>query len=242
MRSYWIRIALGALGIFAVGMVLITIARRAITKVKTVAESSDPITIPLAFVPFRLDGNRLGTFDRAVLIRKSPKEVTALDLRVTLADSGSAARLQDCALLARLRTRQKGGVEFSDADFACLSPDSAEARGAERFGDVAFAPGHFTVPLFVPADVARHFRRSAADLQAEAASDSASAIADSIGEAANRMADSIGEAASRAADSIATLHERRADSIRDAALHRADSVRRHAARLRDSIRAAVARP
>jgi len=238
MRAYWLRIALGALGIFAVGMLLIAVARRAITRAKTVAESSDPITIPLVLVPFRLDGNRLGTFDRAVLIRKSPKEVTALDLAVTLTDSASAARLADCALLARLRTRHKGGVEFSDADFTCVSPDSAAAHGAERFGEVAFEPGHLTVPLFVPAEVAQHFRRDMADIPAEAASDAA----DSIADAAGRMADSIGDAASRAADSIATLHEHRADSIREAALHRADSVRRQAARLRDSIRAAVSHP
>jgi hypothetical protein len=239
MRTYWIRIALGALGVFAVGMVLITIARRAISKVKTVAESSDPISIPLALVPFRLDGNRLGTFDRAVLIRKSPKVVTALDLTVTLADSASAGRLAECAaLLARLRPQRHNDVEFSDADFTCLSPDSAAAHGAERFGEVAFEPGHLTRPLFVPAEVARNLRRGFADTRAETASDAA----DSIADAADRMADSIGEAASRAADSIATLHEHRADSIRERALRRADSVRRHAARLRDSIRAAVARP
>jgi hypothetical protein len=238
MRTYWIRIALGALGVFAVGMVLITITRRAITKVRTVAESSDPISIPLALVPFRLDGNRLGTFDRAVLIRKSPKEVTALDLAVRLTDSASASRLADCALFARLLQERRPRVEFYNADFTCLSPDSAAAHGAERFGEVAFEPGHLTLPLFVPKEVARNLRRGMADIQAETASDAA----DSIADAADRMADSIGEAASRAADSIATLHEHRADSIRERALRRADSVRRQAARLRDSIRAAVARP
>jgi hypothetical protein len=237
MRTYWIKIVLGALGVFAVGMVLITITRHGIAKAKRVAESSDPISIPLAFVPFRLGGDRLGTFDRAVLIRKSPKEVTAIDLAVTLTDSASAGRLADCSLFARLLQEQYRGVEFSDADFTCLSPDSAAAHGAERFGQVAFEPGHLTVPLFVPAEVA-HRLRQGTEIHAETASDAA----DSIADAADRMADSIGEAASRSADSIATLHEHRADSIRERALRRADSVRRQAARLRDSIRAAVARP
>ena len=238
MRTYWIKIVLGALGVFAVGMVLITITRHGITKAKRVAESSDPIRIPLAFVPFRLGGNRLGTFDRAVLIRKSPKEVTALDLAVTLTDSASAGRLAGCGLFARLLQEQHRGVEFSDADFTCLSPDSAAAHGAERFGEVTFEPGHLTLPLFVPAEVARRLRKGMAEIHAETASDTA----DSIADAADRMADSISEAASRAADSIATLHEHRADSIRERALRKADSVRRQAARLRDSIRAAVARP
>jgi hypothetical protein len=234
MRAYWIKIALGALGVFAVGMLLITITRRVVRRVRTVAESSDPITIPLAFVPFRLDGNRLGTFDRAVLIRKAPNEVAELHLAVTLADSTGLGRLKDCALLARLGTRRQRGVEFSDADFACVPADSAAARGAERFGEVAFDHGAVTVPLFVPADVAHRLRQDVANVRGDTATDAA----DSIANAADRMADSIGDAASRMADSIATFHVRRADSVRETALRRADSVRRQAARLRDSIRAA----
>ena len=236
MRNYWIRIALGALGVFAVGMVVVAIVRRLATTVKTVAESSDPITIPLAFVPFRVDGDRLGTFDQAVLIRKSPKKVTALELGVKLEDSASVRRLDDCVLLARFATKAAGGdVEFNDADFACLRPDSATALGAKPFGHVAFEPGGRTVALFVPAEVASHFRREMMGSDARDA-------ADSIADAAERMADSITEAASRTADSIAAFHEHRANSVRDAALRHADSVRRSAERLRDSIRASGHRP
>jgi hypothetical protein len=236
MRHYWIRIALGALGVFAVGMVVVAIIRRIATTVKTVAESSDPITIPLAFVPFRLDGDRLGTFDRAVLIRKSPKKVTALDLGVKLGDSASVNRLEDCVLLAKFATKSAGGgAEFSDADFACLQPDSAVALGARPFGHVSFEPGGRTVALFVPAEVATHFRR-------EMIGSDAGDTADSIADAAARMADSISDAASQTADSIAAFHEHQADSARDLALRRADSVRRAAARLRDSIRASLHRP
>jgi len=243
MRTYWIRIALGALGVFAVGMALIFVARKVIAKVRTVAETSDPITLPLAFVPFRLDGSRLGTFDRAVLIRKSPKEVSALNLSVKLVDSASAARLAGCALLARFTPRPKGGgSEFTDADFACVKPDSAAAAGAELFGEVAFEPGGLTLPLFVPADVASHFRRDMVDIQVDVSADSITRAADSIADAAGRVGDSMGEAASRMADSISALHEHRADSIREAALRMADSMRRRARLLRDSIRSAVRRP
>src|SRR6476661_4234220 len=228
MRNYWIRIALGALGVFAVGMVVVAIVRRLATTVKTVAESSDPITIPLAFVPFRVDGDRLGTFDQAVLIRKSPKKVTALELGVKLEDSASVRRLDDCVLLARFATKAAGGdVEFNDADFACLRPDSATALGAKPFGHVAFEPGGRTVALFVPAEVASHFRR-------EMMSSDARDAADSIADAAERMADSITEAASRTADSVAAFHEHRANSVRDAALRHADSVRDLALRRADS--------
>jgi hypothetical protein len=236
MRTYWFRIVLGALGVFAVGMVVVTVARKAIAGMRAVARSSDPITIPLALVPFRLDGDRLGTFDRAVLIRKSPHEVSAIDLTVKLADSASASRLNGCALLARLNPEPKGnGGEFTDADFTCVRPDSATAHGAEAFGGVAFQPGGLNLPLFVPAEVARHFHRHMIDLNTEDATDS-------ISDAADRRADSIGEAASRLADSIGAVHEHRADSARKSAHRLADSIRRQARRLRDSLRAAVPRP
>jgi hypothetical protein len=235
MRNYWIRIVLGALGVFALGMALIFVARKVIVKVKTVAESSDPITIPLAFVPFRLDGNRLGTFHQAVLMRKSPKQVSALHLSVKLADSVGAARLAGCGLLARFTERPGGdGGVLTDADFTCVKPDSVAPAGAEPFGRVVFQPGDVTTPLFVPADVARHFHRDMIDIQVDAS-------ADSLAEA-GRAADSMGEAASRMADSISSLHERRADSIREAALRMADSMRRRADFLRDSLRASLRRP
>ncbi len=236
MRTYWFRIVLGALGVFAVGMVVLTVARKAISGMRAVARSSDPITIPLALVPFRLDGDRLGTFDRAVLIRKSPHEVSAVDLTVKLADSASASRLNGCALLARFNPKPKGdGGEFTDADFTCVPPDSATAHGAEAFGGVAFQPGGLNLPLFVPAEVARHFHRHMIDLSTDDA-------ADSISDAADRKADSIGDAASRLADSIGALPEHRADSVRESAQRLADSIRRRAQHLRDSIRAAVHRP
>jgi len=243
MRNYWIRIVLGALGVFAVGMAIIFVARKVIAKAKTVAESSDPIAIPLAFLPFRLDGSQLGTFDRAVLMRKSPKEVSALHMSVRLADSAGAARLTGCGLLARFTERPGGnGAVLTDADFTCVKPDSVAPAGAERFGRVVFHPGDLTLPLFVPADVAQRLRGVKIDIRVDAAADSLSQAADSIADAAGRAADSMGEAASRMADSISSLHERQADSIREAALRMADSMRQRAHVLRDSIRASLRRP
>lgn len=244
MRNYWIRIVLGALGVFAGGMALIFVTRTVIAKARRVAETTEPIAIPLAFIPFRLDGSRLGTFDRAVLIRKSPKEVSALNLSVKLADSASGARLSGCALVARFTERPGGGgAVLTDADFTCARPDSAAAAaGLAPFGRVAFAPGDLSLPLFVPAEMARHFHRDMIDARVDAAADSLAQAADSVADAAGRAADSIAEAASRMADSISSLHERRADSVRDAALRMADSMRRQARLLRDSLRATLRRP
>jgi len=234
MRNYWLKIILGAFAIFGVGMGLRAAFVATKSRVSAIANSSAPITIPLAFVPFQLNGDRLGTFDHAILIRKSPKQITGVRLGVKLADSTGAARLAGCDLLAHFKPAKKTGAEFSDADFVCVKGDSAAAHGAERFGDVGFEPGGLNLALYVPKDVAHRLRNEmmhGVDVHADIA-------ADSIADAAERMGDSIGEAAARMGDSIARLHELRADSIRDAALRQADSVRERALHLRDSARAA----
>ena len=65
MRNYWLKILLSALGIFAIGMVLITGFRGLKTKVTTTLNSSDPIPIPLiGLIPFRIDSNKLGSVSR----------------------------------------------------------------------------------------------------------------------------------------------------------------------------------
>jgi hypothetical protein len=236
MRNYWLKIVLGALAVFAVGMALRAAFIAVKAKVKAVAESSAPISIPLAFVPFRLDGDRLGTFDRAVLIRKSPREVSAVRLAVKLSDSAAAARLNGCDLLARPSPSRHGqGAEFTDADFSCVKGDSVAAHGAERFGEVGFEPGNLSLALYVPADVARDLRREWSHRRADVG---AEAAADSIAAAAERMGDSIGEAAARFGDSVARVNERRGDSMANAARQHSDSVRQRARHLRDSLRAA----
>jgi hypothetical protein len=238
MRNYWFKIVLGALAVFAVGMVLRAAFLSTRARVKAIAGSTVPISIPLAFVPFRLDGDRLGTFDRAVLIRKSPRQVSGLRLGVKLSDSAAAARLSGCDLLAKFGPeRGGGGAEFADANFACVKGDSVVAHGAERFGEVGFEPGSFSVALYVPAEVARNLRHEMVqnmDIRAEVAGDS-------IAAAAERMGDSIGEAAARFGDSVARVQQLRGDSLREAAMRTADSARARARHLRDSLRAASRR-
>ena len=240
MRTYWLKIAIGALAVFAVGMAFRAAFLAVKARVRAVARSSDPISIPLAFVPFRLEGERLGTFDRAVLIRKSPKQVSSIRLGVKLTDSAASSRLSGCDLLAHLTPDRHGpGVEFNDAEFTCVKGDSVAAHGAERFGEVGFEPGDFSLALYVPSDVARDLRRewSSGSHPDPAEAARAEAIGDSIAAAAERMGDSIGEAAARFGDSMSRVGELRGDSIAKAARRHADSVRRNARHLRDSLRA-----
>ena len=225
MRSYWLRIILGALGIFAVGMLVVTVVRATRARVRSVAKSNDPITIPLPFVPFRVDGQRVGTFERLVIRRDAPDDVRSVDLHVDLGDTATAEGIHRCrGILAELHEGPGGhGSSLHDAEFSCVRDDSAVA-GLEPFGEVHFVPGGHMAPLLVPPGVANDLRREMIQMRARRADDSSAVRAESIAAEAERTADSIGEAAGRMADSITRFHERYADSIRSAALRRADSA------------------
>ena len=87
MRSYWMRILLGALAIFAIGMIGVTLGRRGRDKVTEVVTGSGPLNFPLPFVPFQVDGNKLGTVEHLTINREAPKKLSSVHLEVKLEDS-----------------------------------------------------------------------------------------------------------------------------------------------------------
>lgn len=250
MRSYWLRILLGAFAVFAVGMIVVSMVRRGRTRVESVLTSSDPISIPLAFVPFQLDGSKLGTLDHVVVNRDSPKKVSSIDLQVKLDDSLVAQGLAGCRLAANIEDDSSGGGHVNlhvnqlerRTFFFCAPSDS----GFEEFGSVAFSPGDVKVPLLVPEQLADRLQ-SGDWADSNDASDSADAMADradSIADAAQSKADSAMARGMRAApraeargDSLSRAHSRLGDSLRAEGLRRADSIQRSMARMADSLKA-----
>ena len=103
MRSYWLKILLGAFGVFAVGMIGVSLVRGGIAKVNSVVEGEGPITIPLGLIPFVLGGERLGKLDQVTLNRDSPSHVSDVELQVDLSDSLLAQGLSGCRLAATAR-------------------------------------------------------------------------------------------------------------------------------------------
>ena len=84
-----------------------TLVRRGRDKVTAVVTGSGPLTIPLPFVPFQLDGNKLGTVERLVVNREAPKKVSSVDLEVKLDDSLLVQGLAGCRLAANLESDSK---------------------------------------------------------------------------------------------------------------------------------------
>src|SRR3954453_5879773 len=234
MRNYSLRIALGALAIFIVGMVGVTLAKQGVGRVRHVVEGTGPISLPLAFIPFHLNGQKLGTVSRVVLLREAPKQISAVQLE---------ARVRDSAVARGLAGRRAGGNQGEDGTpgnmhsppgkraagvFTCLhSGDSAP--GFQEFGRATFQPGNVTVPLLLPDDMVNDLREGHFD---------DSNVQDSIGAAAEAQAESIGDAAEARADSIAEVASTRADSIEAQSQHLVDSLREEGERRADSTRRA----
>ena len=241
MRTYWLRILLGALAVFAVGMIGITFARRTRDTVTAVVTGSGPLSIPLPFVPFELEGNKLGRLERLVVNREAPKKVSSVDLEVKLDDSLLVQGLAGCRLAANLESdsSKSGDINFrahrleDQAFFFCAKSDS----GLVEFGTVRLTPGDVTVPLLVPVSLAEQLRAGnwgdhddadSADVLAERAeslADKAEAAADSIAELAGQQAAASARAmSSRLGDSLRAAGKARAESLHTALGHMADSL------------------
>lgn len=229
MRTYWLKIILGALAIFAVGMLVVTGIRRASHGVREITEGSGNITIPLPFgiLPFKVDGERLGSIERVTLERSAPKVITSLRLVAKLDSGISPERLDGCTLAGHrvteldetstfecLRTDSAAavapvadaGAASGDSGGAGVTVSAAPAAPAlEPFGVVVVNDRE--IPLMLtPADVAEFQDRPSPD-QPVGAIDT-----DSLTEAINRHVDS----AMRTADSAVRQATRMADSIRRA--------------------------
>jgi hypothetical protein len=238
MRNYWLRIALGAVAIFTVGMIGLSLAKQGVGRVRGVVEGSGPVAIPLAFVPFTLDGSKLGTVDKLTLFRDAPKRISAVEIHIKLKDSLLAGGLEGCRLAANLdKDSDKGGVhlragQFSRGVFSCLAGGDSTAAFRE-FGRAFFQPGNVSVPLLLPSDMVDDLKKG--NFHSDEDSTTAAERADSIQGAVEAKADSIAAAAEKHADSIMARTHRLVDSLQMEGRRRADSTRRVHSRMADSL-------
>jgi len=214
MRNYWLRIALGAFGVFAVGMIISTLIKRGKDTMEGVLASARPITLPLALIPFSVDGHALGTMRQVQILRSDPETVKEIKFRVRLADSVSDDRLGQCVLVVG------GSLKHVDAEhtFSCVTSADTVGNDLAPIGEVRTQRGE-TYTLFAKAGALDSVKLDFGHDR--------------------EMADSIREAQQEFADSIRDAEQERADSIRESAMGKADSIRAAADALSDSIRAHV---
>jgi hypothetical protein len=186
MRNYWLRIVFGALVIFAVGMVGVTLARQGMRSVKGVVEGSGPISVPVAFLPFKLDGERIGTIQRIKINRIAPKQISSINIRVRLADSISAHRMDRCILVA------DNFEHINDqTTFLCSTAEDTVGENLRAIGDLTVARTGESFRLLMPEDAIRELTDSEVVFVGEDTAGLSRAQQDSIAQAAEHMADSI---------------------------------------------------
>jgi hypothetical protein len=212
---------------------------RTIGSVKSVVEGSGPLSVPLAFIPFELSGNKLGTFERVTLERTAPRSVSSVRLEVKLGDSTLARGLEGCRLAANLDNDSHGGhsinIErgrFAEGTFWCAN-DAATDTALVEYGQAVFRPGDVTVPLYLPHETVAELQNIDFD------EDSSDAIAEAATEAAiESTVEAVVESTVAAEQARARIRPavraRMVDSLRAEGLRRADSALRELSRMADS--------
>jgi hypothetical protein len=210
MKNYWLRILLGALAIFAVGMVGVTLARQGIHHVRGVVEGSGPITVPVTFLPFKLDGERIGTIQHIRINRLAPKAVSSVNILVRLADSVPSSRLEPCLLIAKGFERLN-----SETTVTCGTPQDTVDEDLTVVGDIITVRDGHSFKLFMPRDAIRELTDSEVVFVGE----------DSMAAAAEHLTDSILEAKRPTLDSLGVNVPRRSAGARAPKRRVADSSR-----------------
>lgn len=142
MRSLWTRIGLGALGIFAVGMLLITLGRQAKAATKealaTAVHRAAMLTAEAAAradMAFLLDGQQIGRVERVEIRRVAPGDLPEVQATVHLTDPAAEQLLAGCAL------EPEGGQEMDiERGFHC----AAAGGDVVTLGEVRFEPAGFS--------------------------------------------------------------------------------------------------
>ena len=191
MRNYWLKIVLGALVIFVVGMVIARGISKGSDAVHQIAEGAGPISIPLpGFVPFSLDGARLGSVRRITMYRSAPKLPSSFNVSVQLADSVPTDRLARCIIM--LDTRESGSRgSFNingETAFRCLTTADTAGMNLVPFGTINLRSRPDSFPVLVPRQVIEDLHREAQD--SEAADSVPADLGDSIQAQVKRSVDS----------------------------------------------------
>ena len=159
MRNLWVKIGLGAGGIFAVGMVLVTIGKFGKARIEDLVHSDSDIRIPLmGIVPFQLADQRLGDLRRLTLLRDAPNHLTGVRVEARLGDSITIDPLKDCTFL----TVNDPEHINQDTRFSCL----LDSAGLRSFGTVEIKhrqggePTTLVRTLLLPAEQVRQLQEA----------------------------------------------------------------------------------
>ena len=144
MRKYWFKIGLGAAAVFAGGMFVITLGRQVKQAAAEALQSGSSIRIPLAMLPFTLEGEKVGTVREIRIDRSGPKRVKHVNVVVRL-KGVTPEGLGDCALTV---TNHRHHDLFD-----CEALTSLDLENLVRVGEVRFEPSGLRRPILLERDM-----------------------------------------------------------------------------------------
>jgi hypothetical protein len=146
MRNYWIKVGLGAVVIFVIGLIAVRAVRSGASGVRNVVNGTGPISIPLpSMVPFNLDGVRLGSVRHLTIFRSDSKTPSHIKVEIQIPDSITSERLTKCILTIE-------SLDNIDEHTSFLCATAADTAGKELvpFGTVAVRSRSDSFPLLLP--------------------------------------------------------------------------------------------
>jgi hypothetical protein len=147
MRNLWAKIGLGAVGVFAVGMMLITVGQQAKAATKevlaTAAQHAASWTGELAAraeMDFLLNGEAIGRVQQVEIRRAATGDLPQVRAVVRLTAPGAERALEGCIL------EPEGGTDMDvERGFRC----AASGTDLVDLGEIVFEPAGFTRPVRV---------------------------------------------------------------------------------------------
>ena len=144
----WIKIVLGMLAIFTVGMVVRAGVNSGKSAFSEMTEGTASISIPMLGIPFRTTAGELGSIQRLYVDRSSPKQVSGFRLAVTLNDGVDVDQFDDC----EVTVTNPESIDENTA-FTCLTSADSGFSELVQFGSITFRPSGEVHRLMVPASV-----------------------------------------------------------------------------------------
>lgn len=156
MNRYWLRIALGIVLVFVLGVSGMAAVRKGKAEVNQfLAKAGTRIPLQLANLKFRFDGRSIGHIEGIDIRRTGPEDPGRVTFMVKLTDEESIDLVRDCTLtiddLAHLNSR---------TGFRCADSAELEAGDLVKSGEVIFEPGAVNRPLLLLRRDVDRWRRS----------------------------------------------------------------------------------
>jgi len=156
MNRYWLRIALGALLVFVLGVSAMAAVKKGKAEVgQLLATAGIRIPQQLAHLKFRFEGRPIGEVSGIDILRTGPDDPGRVSIRVDLTEAGDIELVRECTLTTDDLAHTDKRLGFRCADRAELTADDLV-----RSGEVTFEPGSVTRPLLLLRRDVERWRRS----------------------------------------------------------------------------------